>query len=233
MTSERPRPSRLQAPRLASRQTQSSSTTSRARALPATCAAASGAAGSLTAMATQPPVAARVDRRQLRTSSPTQEPLVGRPQRAMGVAEHLDHGLGEDQRVGEHRTALDVEEVVAELPRGADVRAGVTAAKRGPAGDPGLDEVAPGVVREPALERRRPSPGARAAGRRASCRREARSRAAAPRRGACAAAAGRPGSPDRRRRAAHCGPSRSASTRIVRSLRISNSRPYSPSRRCR
>ncbi len=70
----------------------------------------------------------------------------------MRIAEHLDAGFGEDQRVGEDRAALDVEEIVTELPRRAEVRPGVAAAQGGPAGYPGLDQLTAGVVRKAALE---------------------------------------------------------------------------------
>ena len=47
---------------------------------------------------------------------------------------------------------LDVEEVVAELPRRAGLRAGVAAANLRPAGEPGLDEAPAAVVPEALLE---------------------------------------------------------------------------------
>src|SRR5439155_23493381 len=53
---------------------------------------------------------------------------------------------------GQDRAALDIEEVVAELPGRAQLRAGVAAADLRPSGDPRLHEVPPGVVGEAALQ---------------------------------------------------------------------------------
>src|ERR671936_67853 len=80
------------------------------------------------------------------------EPLLRGTERPVGIPAHLERGLEHDQAVGQNRAALDVEEVVAELPRGAQVGAGVAAAKLRPAGDPRLDEMAARVVGEAPLQ---------------------------------------------------------------------------------
>ena len=55
-------------------------------------------------------------------------------------------------RSREDRAVLDVVEVVAQLPGGAEVRARVAAAQLGPAGDARPQQMAPGVVRVLALQ---------------------------------------------------------------------------------
>ena len=72
--------------------------------------------------------------------------------RAVCVAKRLDRGFADDQGVGEDRAPLDVEEVVGELPRRAELGAGVPTAKLRPAGETRLDQVTAGVVREAPLE---------------------------------------------------------------------------------
>src|SRR5919108_2591753 len=80
------------------------------------------------------------------------EPLLWGTKGSVGIPAHLERGLEHDQEVGKHRAALDVEEVMAELPGGAQIRAGVAAAELRPAGDARLDEMPAGVVGEALLE---------------------------------------------------------------------------------
>ena len=104
ITARRGSPSSRHAARLASRHLRSSSTT-----MIASCAGT-------------PPIAAAPlgPTPLLVTGLADKEPLSRRPQRPMSVAARLEAGLDDDQPVGEHRAALDVEKVVAELPGGAD-----------------------------------------------------------------------------------------------------------------
>src|SRR5919201_478227 len=80
------------------------------------------------------------------------EPLLRGTERPVGIPAHLERGLEHDQAVGEDRAALDVEEVMAKLPGGAQIRAGVAAPKLRPAGDARLDEVPARVVGEAPLQ---------------------------------------------------------------------------------
>src|ERR671925_2203322 len=80
------------------------------------------------------------------------EPLSRGTERPVGIPAHFERGLEHDQAVRQDRAALDVEEVVAELPCGAQVRAGVAAAELRPAGGARLDEMAARVVREAPLQ---------------------------------------------------------------------------------
>src|SRR5256885_2336821 len=70
----------------------------------------------------------------------------------MGVLAGLEGRLDDDQPVGQDRAALDVKEVVAQLPGGTQLRAGVPAAKLRPPGDPRLHQMAPDVMRKTALQ---------------------------------------------------------------------------------
>ncbi len=81
-----------------------------------------------------------------------QEAGLGCAQRSVRVAGGDHQRLQHDQQVGERRAVLEVEQVVAELPGGAEFGAGVAAANLGPAGDAGLDQQPPRVVREDPLE---------------------------------------------------------------------------------
>src|ERR671937_3197776 len=82
--------------------------------------------------------------RLLVTELTDDEPLLWGTKRSVGIPAHLERGLEHDQAVGQDRAALDVEEVMAELPGGAQIRAGVAAAKLRPAGDARLDEMPAG-----------------------------------------------------------------------------------------
>src|SRR2546423_15557485 len=83
---------------------------------------------------------------------PHDESLSRRAQGPMGVLAGLEGRLDDDQPVGQDRAALDVKEVVAQLPGGAQLRAGVPAAKLRPPGDPRLHQMAPDVMRKTALQ---------------------------------------------------------------------------------
>ena len=131
------------------------------------------------------------------------------------------------------RAVLEVEEVVAELPGRAELRARVAAADLGPAGDARLDQQAPRVVREDALELGgdlrllgpRADEGHVAAQDVDDLRQLVDVEAAqdAADRGHAIVVGARPLS----------GRRPPSSTLIVRSFRISNSRPRSPTRRWR